>query len=101
MASLGKWLDVAPGKRGLGVVLIEGIRRYGVNARLEPPYCNGCILFGRHRNARKGSLLARAFRVAVEIERKRVEELELPVILEEAPLLDPGSGARVLRQLGL
>ena len=39
--------------------------------------------------------------LAIEVERERIEELQLPVILEEVVLFDPGGGARISGELGL
>src|SRR5262245_28272852 len=62
---------------------------------------DGCVLLGVQRHVLELRLAALARMDAVEIERKRVEELELLVVLEQPLLLDPARCLRILAELGL
>ena len=62
---------------------------------------DGGVLFGVQRHVLELRLAALARVDPVEIERKRIEELELLVVLEQPLLLDPARCLRILAELGL
>src|SRR5713101_6143139 len=78
----------------------KGIGRHLIAARLAWPNRDIHILPGIQRHVVEFLLAALAWMRAIEIERERIEKLQLPVILEQVLLLDPLGRLRILRDLG-
>ena len=85
-------LDQASSKGEFGGVGGERIRRHLVDARLTRSNGHIHIFSGIHRHMFEFLRSALAWVRTIEIERERVEELQLLVILEQVPFLDPPRG---------
>src|SRR4029450_12762103 len=91
------WLDQASSKGEFGGVCGERIRRHLVDARLTRSNGHIHILSRIRRHVFECLLGALAWMRTIEIERKRVEKLQLLVVLEQVIFLDPFRGLRILR----
>src|SRR5262249_55198738 len=91
-------LNQASGKSELGGVGGERIGRHLIDARVTRSNGDAHILPGIQRDMFEFLLSALAWMCAIEIERKRVEKLQLLVVLEQVVVLDPARGLRILHQ---
>jgi hypothetical protein len=76
------WLDEASGIREFGAICGERVRRHFIDARFVRSYGDSHILLGIQRYMLVVLLIALVWVRTIEIERKRIEKLELLVILE-------------------
>src|SRR5262245_22453250 len=79
----------------------ERVRREFIDAVTMRADRDGCVLFGVQGHVLELRFAALARMDPVEIERKRVEELEVLVVLEQPLLLDPARRLWILAELGL